>query len=213
MTRQESFKRRVRARMERTGERYGAARRALLEQAPMARAAEPDVGDDAVRAATGRDWDAWCRLIDRFDGRGRGHAAIAAHLSAAHGVDAWWAQTVTVGYERIRGLRLPYQAADGTFTAACTRTVTVDAALLRALLLEAPGDLFPGLPTELRSRATSKNVRLALGPGVAEIEIREAPSGRTRIAVRHAGLPGQADVEPWKAFWAAWLAAVDEGAP
>jgi hypothetical protein len=33
MTRQESFKRRIRARMEKTGEKYGAARRSLIEQA------------------------------------------------------------------------------------------------------------------------------------------------------------------------------------
>ena len=46
MTKHESFKRRVRERMEKTGERYGAARRALLgglaEPATAGRAERPD---------------------------------------------------------------------------------------------------------------------------------------------------------------------------
>ena len=39
MTRNESFKRRIRARMAKTGEKYNAARRALIEQATDRRGA------------------------------------------------------------------------------------------------------------------------------------------------------------------------------
>ena len=35
----------------------------------------------------------------------RKHGEIAATLTDEHGVDSWWAQTITVGYERARGLR------------------------------------------------------------------------------------------------------------
>jgi hypothetical protein len=58
MTRQETFKRRIRARMEKTGERYGAARRALIERGgDGARpwVAEPEHSDETIREATGRD--------------------------------------------------------------------------------------------------------------------------------------------------------------
>ena len=146
MTTQESFKRRVRQRMAKTGERYAAARRTLIEQAE-ARAAreatprrrvwvsEPEVGNDAVVEGTGRSWDDWVDLIeawpDRPEGHADGHPAIAAHLEAAHHLDGWWAQTVTVGFERITGLRLPYQRRDGTFTAGKSHTVDVDHDALR----------------------------------------------------------------------------------
>ena len=79
MTKQESFKRRVRDRMAKTGERYGAARRMLLTGGDPAaahtagrsaqlvarpRASEPEMSDAAIQAGTGRTWDEWCNLID-----------------------------------------------------------------------------------------------------------------------------------------------------
>ena len=109
MTKQESFKRRVRARLAQTGEKYGAARRTLIEQASSRSgrpwAAEPEMSNEAVVAATGRGWDEWCDLIDGWPGHTEGHSAIARHLQDELGVDGWWAQTVTVGWERITGVR------------------------------------------------------------------------------------------------------------
>ena len=215
MTRQESFKRRIRSRMEKTGERYGAARRTLLQQSSGEPStsrrwvSEPETGGEAVRSATGRGWDEWCDEIDRWPGRDGGHAAIAGHV-AEQGVDGWWAQTVALGYERITGRRLPHQQPDGTFTANKTRTARVDAALLRALLLDDGGraDLFPGLDTRLRSRAGSKAIRVGLDPGTALIALDAMEDGRTRISVSHEGLPSAGDVETWKGFWSEWLAAV-----
>src|SRR5688572_404937 len=64
MTRQETFKRRIRQRMEKTGERYGAARRVLIEKSSVEVerkwASEPEMADDTLREATGRGWDEWC---------------------------------------------------------------------------------------------------------------------------------------------------------
>lgn len=215
MTRQESFKRRIRARMERTGERYGAARRVLVEQAdrPGRRwAAEPETADGPLREATGRGWDEWCDLVDAWPGHADGHGAVAAWLQDEHGVDGWWAQTVTVGWERITGRRLPHQVADGTFTAGRSRTVHVDAELLRATLLDDDDrvDLFPGVDTELRSRPTSKNVRLAIGGGTAEIAIAPKGDGRATVTVAHAKLSTPDEVEWWKAWWTDWLDALED---
>ena len=135
MTRQESFKRRVRDRMSRTGEKYNAARRVLIEKATTdgrARASEPENSDEAVREATGRGWDEWCDLVDAWPGHVDGHGAVAHWLQDEHGLDGWWAQSVTVGWERITGRRLPYQQPDGTFTAGRSRPPPVDADVLRA---------------------------------------------------------------------------------
>ena len=217
MTRQESFKRRIRERMARTGERYGAARRTLIDRAaagaPRRWAAEPELGDDAVRDATGRGWDEWCDLVDAWPGHADGHAAVAAHLQDAHDVDGWWAQTITVGWERITGRRLPHQMADGTFTAARTRTVTVDADAVRAALLDDDerAGLFPGIATELRSKPTTKALRVRVGPGVAIIDLQPRPDGRVTVSVAHEKLPSPDDVVEWKAWWGDWLDALDDG--
>ncbi len=222
MTKQESFKRRVRARMEKTGERYAAARRALIQQADEPRkrvwVAQPEVGDDAVSEATGKGWEQWCDIIDCWAGQGPGapvtdHTAIAAHLQGELGVDPWWAQTVTVGYERITGLRLPYQRPDGTFTAGKSATVTVDGEELRRLLLSDADrpDLFPGHDTALVSRPEAKRMRFSLGPGVVQITIDPTDrAGRHRIGVSHEKLPTFDEVEVWKHYWGEWLAAIGD---
>ncbi len=216
MTRQESFKQRIRARMEKTGERYAAARRVLISQAGTHRRtwhAQPEVTDEAVGSATGKEWDDWCDEIEAWPGHVEGHAAIAAHLVAI-GVDPWWAQTVTVGYERITGVRLPYQRPDGTFTAGKSQTIGVDATELRTMLLDDAhrAGLFPGFDTLLRSKPSSKSIRIAIGPGVAELALTPIPDGRTKVAVSHDKLPNFDDVEEWKFYWSEWLDAVDESA-
>lgn len=217
MTRNESFKRRIRERMAETGEKYGAARRVLIEQSaardPRAWVSQPEQSDGAIRENTGRSWEQWRELIDGWAGRDDGHTAVAAWLQEEHGVDGWWAQAVTVGWERITGRRLPHQMADGTFTANRSATITTDPEALRELLLHAGGReaLFPGMQVELRSRPTSKNLRVALDEGVAEIAIDPRSGGRATVTVAHTRLPEAASVAYWKEFWGEWLGALDDG--
>lgn len=215
MTKQESFKRRIRARMAKTGEKYGAARRVLLDhtsQQGRTWVDEPEMTDDAVRVATGRGWDEWCDLIDAWPGHTDGHGAIAEYVREEHAVDGWWSQSVTVGYERITGLRLRYQQPDGTFNAGKSRTVTTDAVVLREMLLndDDRSDLFPGFDTELRSRPNSKMIRIAIGPGTAQIALDPQVGGKTKISIAHEKLPSPEEVERWKLYWGKWLEAIDE---
>ena len=215
MTRQETFKRRIRERMEKTGERYGAARRVLIERSSAdgqrTWLAEPELSDESVREATGRGWDEWCDIVDAWPGHSDGHTAIAAYLREEHGVQGWWAQSVTGGYERITGLRLPYQQPDGTFSAGKSRTVTADTDFLRGMLLDDDdrSDLFPGLDTELRSRPTSKVLRIGIGPGTAQIALDPASEGRVKVTIAHERLPSPAEVDQWKNYWSEWLEAID----
>lgn len=218
MTRNERFKRRVRERMAKTGEKYGAARRRLLEQArdrdARGWASDPGHTDEVVRDQTGRGWDEWRELIDAWPGHADGHGAVAAWLQQEHGVDGWWAQSVTVGWERITGRRLRHQMADGTFTANRSATITTDEPALRAMLLDEGGReaLFPGQDVVLRSRPTSKNVRLGLGGGTAEIALTPRADGRVTVTVGHTKLATADEVELWKTFWGDWIAVLDESA-
>jgi hypothetical protein len=216
MTKQESFKRRIRERMALTGERYTAARRELMAAtAGRARgrawASEPEVDDDAVRRATGRGWNEWCDLIEGWPVRDQGHTAVAAHLGSALGLNSWWAQTVTVGWERITGRRLPYQMADGTFTAGRSRTVAIDAALLRGWLLDdaARAEMFPGHASALKSKATSKVLRLRMGDGTVTFAVSRTRDGRAKVAISHERLPSSAAADAWRFYWGEWLEALE----
>jgi hypothetical protein len=59
---------------------------------------------------------------------------------------------------------------------------------------EPPFELFPDMDVELRSRPTSKNVRLGMADGVAEIEVR--PKGERRQRVVRLPRPGAASRIP-----------------
>lgn len=64
--------------MAKTGERYNAARRALLAQSERPAegggwAAQPLVTDERIRQHTGHGWDEWMELIDAGPGRAAGH--------------------------------------------------------------------------------------------------------------------------------------------
>ena len=216
MTRNATFKRRVRERMAKTGEKYGAARRVLIEQRadrdPLAWVSEPQHSDALIKENTGHGWNEWRDLIEAWPGHVEGHAAVASWLQREHRVDGWWAQSVTVGWERISGRRLPGQMADGTFTANASATISADVAMLRELLLddESRADLFGGLKTELRSKPGSKNVRLRMPEGVASLWFDPKDDGRLALGAQHAKLPSADAVQDWKAFWAQWLRALDE---
>ena len=104
MTRQRSFKRLVRARMEKTGESYTAAR-AMLLAADAPTATEAPVlatSDDAIRQRTGSGWEEWFDRLDAWGAAERTHREIARWVAAQLGIEplAWSAQAITASYER-----------------------------------------------------------------------------------------------------------------
>jgi hypothetical protein len=58
------------------------------------------IGDEAVRAKTGKTWGQWIATLDKAGARTMEHAEIASLLHEKFGVPGWWTQMVTVGYER-----------------------------------------------------------------------------------------------------------------
>src|SRR5262245_49221569 len=127
MPAQKDFKRLVRARMQKTGESYTAARLQLIKRPNLEpRIAAPDyavlagMSDTAITAKTGRSWADWVSVLDRERAAEKPHREIARFV-ASLGTPDWWTQTVTVGYERIKGLREKGQRSDGGYEASKSR--------------------------------------------------------------------------------------------
>lgn len=200
MTEQKSLKRNVRRRMAKTGERYTTARAQLL------RSLEPGgVSEDAVAKATGRKPEGWFAELDAWGARERTHGEIARHLNQVLGVDGWWAQNVTVAYERARGLRDVGQRADGTYSATATRTISATAD--RAFDHFESGELRSlWLPEGLLSVRTATKARSArfdwLG-GDSRVVVGFEPKGERRcvVSLEHERLPDAGAREQMKAFW------------
>lgn len=216
MPTQKVFKRRVRARMTKTGESYTAARSQLLRKAtdPVADpapTAQPDLltSDEAVRRATGQDHDHWFRVLDDWGATQHNHTRIAGHLRDDLGLPGWWAQNITVAYERVRGMRGRHQQADG-FSIGVTRTVNVpaeralgaftDAALRRRWLPE----------VRLRQRPTTaaRTARFDWPDPASRLVVNVDPKGdaKTTVAIAHEKLPDLEAAEREKAAWRERLA-------
>ncbi len=219
MTKNSNFKQLVRTRMLKTGERYAAARNALLDQTQKntsgsARVwiAQPDLSDESVIAKTGKSLNEWCDIIEDWNGDQSDHTAVATYLRDELDVDSWWAQGITVSFERITGKRLPYQQKDGTFTASKSKVLTISEAELRQLFLsdEERDNLFPDQRTELLSKPDAKNVKIKLELGTAIVWTEAQNNGKTKITVSHEKLPTYDDVEQWKFYWEELFEAIEE---
>src|SRR5881397_3832648 len=122
MTAHKDFKRLVRARMQKTGESYTAARAHFLNQRTVAvRPAAIDYAklagrsDSTIKQNTGCTWERWVKALDYVQAHTWSHREIAEYVREKYKIDGWWAQSVTVGYERIKGLRAIGQRRSGAF--------------------------------------------------------------------------------------------------
>lgn len=219
MPKQKDLKRLVRARMRKTGESYTAARAHITRsQKPPAvvpvsqYAALAGMSDDAVRAKTGRTWKQWVAVLDAVDAWRQPHRDIARHVLESYHVTSWWSQTITVGYERIRGLRDVGQRRGGTYEAGKSRTYPVPVArLYRAFADVRNRRRWLDEADDLRVRASTpeKSIRLNWPDGTGvHLSFVARTAEKSTVSVQHAGLPSRAAVDRAKAAWAARLDAL-----
>jgi uncharacterized protein YndB with AHSA1/START domain len=207
--------------MRKTGESYTAARRQLLAKADPA--PEPvntelaGMSDEAVRAKTGRTWDGWVRALDALDAATWEHPEIARHLAEEQGLSSWWAQTVTVGYERIRGLRDIGQRRGGPhhgrYDANKSKTFSVPVArLYRACSDRRLRERWlPGVPWQVRTQIRDTSIRLTWQDDTrVYLYFTAKGDSKSQLAIQHGGLPDADAVARSKQFWGERLAALAE---
>ena len=194
MTSQKSFKQRVRTRMAKTGESYTAARGQLLP-----REQEPDVGP------TGRPYREWFAELDEWGAIDRSHKEIAAWLMNEQGVRGWWAQNITVEYERARGLREVGQGRDGLFRVNATKTVAVPVEDLYAAVVDASRreEWLPGVQLRQRTATPHRTARFDWGEGSTRVifGFETKSDAKSVIALSHERLPDSETAATMKAFW------------
>jgi hypothetical protein len=213
MPTQRSFKRLVRARMEKTGESYTAARARLLaaEEAKATEGPALSMSDDAIRAKTGRGWEEWFDLLDDWGAADRPRADAVRWLADAHAIEGWNAQAVTVTYERARGLRAVGEHADG-FTVTASKTVAVPVDRLYEAFVDA--DLrarwLPAAQLSVRTTSRPKSARFDWGDDGTRVVVAFIAKGdaKSAAALAHERLPDARAAERMKAFWRDGVAAL-----
>ena len=171
--------------------------------------AEPGVSDAAVQRATGKSWDEWFALLDAWQGTTHNHTEIARHVYETYGIDGWWAQNVTVGYERARGMRALHERPDG-FSMNASKTFPVPVERLFAAFVE-PDERERWLEAvELRNRTNQphKSARFDVLPGETRLAVTFVAKGPEKSAaqLQQERLAGAEEVARWKALWKEQLA-------
>jgi hypothetical protein len=180
----------------------------------MTTANEPRTSVEALRRATGRDWDEWFGLLDEWGAAAREHGEIAAWLAAAHGLDSWWCQTITVAYERARRLRAPGSDRDGLFTVSVSKTVAVPVERLFEAFVDAElrGRWLPGGRLRERTSRPARTARFDWEDGATRVSVGFTAKGeaRSRVELTHERLPDAEAAEKAKPYWRERMDALKE---
>ena len=244
MTRARALKQIIRARVAKTGERYTTARRHILrELAPSTRSAQSAqdlrstrrgakgargaLSDASSLKRTGHDLAYWFGVLDRFGAVEEGHTAAARHLYDEHQVDGWYAQGITVAYERARGVRAVNQRCDGAFEVSASKVVAAksrdivkaftDARAQEAWLIDADRSLAKVMSKALADKSSKgftiredgqARFRFKWDAAVVQLYLYPKSGDRTSVTVQHTKLASSDDVERYRAQWKTALGAL-----
>jgi uncharacterized protein YndB with AHSA1/START domain len=202
--------------MEKTGESYTAARAVLLAAEATEAGGGPPLptSDAAIREKTGRGWEEWFDLLDEWGATELTHTEIARRVAAELDTESlgWYAQAVTLSYERVRGGREVGQRSDGLFTISVQRTVAVPVErLFDAFVDESErGRWLSGDELSERTATRPKSARFDWAGGETRVHVTFGPKGEesSTLTVEHIRLPDAGEAERTKAFWRERLTAL-----
>ena len=128
-------------------------------------------------------------------------------------IPGWWAQTVTVGYERIKGLRAIGQRRSGAFEASKSRTFAVPLARLFRSFRDPRqrARWLPDVALTVRSATPEKYMRITW-PDRTSVAVGFLAKGsaKSQVAIQHEKLPDQAAAVRLKAYWSERLDALGD---
>jgi uncharacterized protein YndB with AHSA1/START domain len=220
------FKRLVRTRMRKTGEAYTTARAHLLnhrsQRATPAATSRPapapsfeqlaGVKDATIEARTGCDWERWVWVLDQAGAQDWSHRAIAEHVRRHYKTPMWWTQAVTVGYERIKGLRAVGQRRSGQYEAGKSKTFAAPTARVYRAFRDARTRRrwLGAVDLEVRAATPNKSMRITWSDGT-NVEWYFVPKGEAKcqVAVQHGKLPDREAADRMKTWWAERLGELD----
>ena len=218
MPRDKDRKRIIRRRMKKTGESYTTARTHVIsrpKQSPPAHrnlATLAGMSDDKISAKTGHTWQEWLRVLDADGAAAMRHRDIATLVHEKHEVGDWWAQTVTVGYERMKGLRERGQRLNGLYETTKSKTFNVPV----NVLFDAWADeavrrrWLDGSKAVVRTATRPKSMRLQWPDGtIVALWFTARGPGKSVVALAHTKLPDRAAADQSKKHRAGRLKALE----
>lgn len=189
------------------------------------------ISPDALREATGQDWDRWLDVLDAAGAADWSHKEIVSHLEREHGSEttSWWRQSIAVGYEQARGKRVLGETRDAGFQVGVQRSIDASRAEAWDLLTSRPelwlgagaavafeeGERYEvrgqggaaGASGEIRVVKPGERLRLTWqpedweAPATVQLTLLESASGKTAIQAHLEKLPDGEAREAMRSRW------------
>jgi hypothetical protein len=185
------------------------------------------MNDDALTSGTGKRLEQWRVVIADAGLSEASHREIATYLHTTQGVTYWWAQTITVEYEKLIGRRIHGQTQDGLFQLGVNRTIGVRSDVLWEFVDSSSGETaILGQHVPVETGFVDLHARLASGLSVTTttyvprshfrmqwrerdwsshsiLQVRVTPKDgeRSVLTFHHEKLPSLADREGYRRRW------------
>lgn len=174
---------------------------------------KPNISDEAVRAATGKEWDDWFSILDAAGAETMNHREIVAYLNQNYQMSMWWEQMVTVSYEQARGLRQKHQKSDG-YQVSVSKTLPVPIDILYKAWSDEQqrARWLPQGKLKVRRATPLKSMRITWEDGQTSVDANFTNKTETKsqITVQHSNLLTAEDAERMKTYWQDALERLEE---
>ncbi len=162
------------------------------------------ISSEAVKKATGKNWNQWFAILDKAGARKMNHTQIAAYLYKEQKLPGWWAQMVTVGYERARGLREKHQRPEG-YSVSASRVISVSISTLYKSWSDAKqrDKWLKVKEIEIRKATANKSMRITWSDKKTSLEVNFYNKGKSKaqVVVQHSKLKDAKAAEEMKGYW------------
>ena len=156
-----------------------------------------NVSDEAVLKATGKVWEDWFTFLDEADCKKMEHKAIAKYVAEKGDVGGWWAQMISVEYERSRGMRKMNEKIGG-FEVSVSKTI----ALPIGELYDVTHEWFKAQKVEIRKANTNKSIRITWTDGTNVVaHFWEKGDVKSQLVIQQEKLENKDAVEKQRSFW------------
>jgi archaellum component FlaF (FlaF/FlaG flagellin family) len=180
----------------------------IIEETGMSRAR---IGDDAIQARTGRNWQQWFSVLDKAGAVKMSHKEMANYLYGEKGVPGWWCQMIVVRYEQDRGLRNKYERIDG-YSVSVSKTIEVPVNVLykRWINEKLRKQWLKNKLFTVRKTTENKSMRITWNDNDSnntniEVNFYRKGKSKTQVVVQHNRLADSKQVEHMRSYWKAAL--------
>ena len=162
------------------------------------------IGDDTVKAKTGKLWQEWFKILDKARAKEMNHKEIFSFLHNQFVVSAWWSRMITVAYESARGLREKHQQPEG-YEISCSKTIAVPIGVLYEYFYDTKrrGMWLGKKKITIRKATKDKSMRVTWSDRKTNLDVNfyEKGNNKSQIAVQHSNLTDLKTAEKMKTYW------------